>query len=269
MHKPTRWSVTMLGLKNLPFLILLFQLAAGCSRVTYNKTIFQMSTLSQTEEHALYDDLIKYSDWRDEQYDENWQNYEDPVRGIIAYKQDDGPIWVAWITDSMGYGDSIIGIYDSEMNLQDVRIGGPIKSIRRSTPQKGIDALIVQEVSAYGTGLYGETMHILPIDDLKEPLWSGEIKYWEEGVKGRNEGLLLHAIVMLLDLDDDEKEELLVITSKQQGTYDDRNILYGDRDVECTIFSFDRYSRKFEPLNKIRSDILYPMRLKGKDRDID
>jgi len=239
------------------FCILIFFVFSGCGTSLPQQSIENL-TLNQM--NYLYEDLRKNHP--------NYENFAFAYKGIIKFYESGNDVWLVWMTESSPVGEGIIGAYDSNLTLQDVRITKPIINITKAKLSGDINVLLLKERSKWGIGIYGETMHILEFDNLKGSLWYGEIKSWSEGLLGRNEGHLLHAVVMLLDINNDEKKELVVIKSKQMGTYDDRNILYGDRDIKCSIFNFNIKKHKFVELTNIQPDILYPALLKGKEPDL-
>jgi len=231
------------------FSLLFLLLIEGClSRVRTQDTC-TLGDLDPAAENALYSDLrSRHPDYL---------NLAFPCRGIIRSATGTNAIWVVWMSETSPIGEGIIGAYDGDHTLRDMRITRPIKHIRIAPLNNEIDVLVVREVAATGTGFYEETMSIWDVANLKIPLWSEEVESWLEGLEGRNAGHLVRCVVMLLDLDCDGTKELLVVKSKQEGT-NPESIVFGQRHTECTVFSFDSENHEFRVQRKTTPHVLHP-----------
>jgi hypothetical protein len=181
-----------------------------------------------------------------------------PYRGIIpsSYKTD--RLWIVWMTESSPIGEGIVGTYDDQLKLREVTVTRPIRWIRCVAVNDETELLLIRKISGTGTGLYEEDMSIFEVGNLKSAVWSGQVYSWLEGLEGRNEGHLAHAIVALRDLDVDGTKELLVINLKQVET-DMETIMFAQRNVQCEVFSFDAKRHKYCVQKEACPVIVYPL----------
>ena len=227
---------------------------AGCSRVVHDDNWYRLRSLTEDEENFLYSDLrSKHPDY---------QNLALPYRGIVESVLENRPVRVVWMTESSPIGEGIIGIYDCQHKLLDIRITRPIKQISCTAINKGPHILVLKELSVTGSGVREETMYILDVDNLNTPLWSGKVESWFSG-SGKIQGYSRHCVVLLLDLNSDGREEVLVIGFNEVGT--DQQFMAGKRDIECKALLFDPDAHKFVGQKKMSPRILYPTGVKVKD----
>jgi hypothetical protein len=180
-------------------------------------------------------------------------------RGIIKSAREAEMMWVVWMTESSPIGEGIIGIYDCEFRLRDIRITRPIKHISVVALNKEIDVIVVREVSATGTGLYEETMSVLDVPEMNVPLWSEKVYSWVEGPTG-DKGHLLQCVVFLLDIDSDGTKELVITKLEQDGTD-----LFKHPYAESVVLSFDSQNHRFSIQKEGRIQPLYPLPSEEKD----
>jgi len=231
------------------FVLLTIIYVAGCQPATFVRINNDLKQLNPDEESSIYKDL-------ESRHPTNYPAWP-PDRGIIKSVKGNLTVWVGWMTESSPLGNGVIGVYDSQMNMLDFKITGPIMSIKKVTLRDSFEVLLVNEVRITGTGIYEETLNVYDIDSLKEVLWSGIAEGSYVGVAGGVGAYLIHSAVVLLNIGENEEKALLVISTNYEGP-DIENKVYDSPEVKLQVLIPDNKAHILHTNTEEKVEILYP-----------